>query len=88
MDEPLSPVEILEPTNPIKLPKSEMTFPEAISELTIGKKIARLSWTPNDSYGILKDGFLMLWIEGEFKKWLVNDGDLLGDDWIVVSDLN
>jgi hypothetical protein len=65
-----------------------LTFPDAIHELTNGAKIARLAWKPADSYGLLKDGFLMIWIDGQFKKWLVNDGDLTGTDWIVLSDLN
>lgn len=62
-----------------------MDFPTAIKELTAGKKITRMAWKPNDSYGLLKDGFLMLWIDGAFKRWLVNDGDLTADDWIIIE---
>ena len=62
-----------------------MTFPEAIKEITDGKRVTRLAWKPNDSYGILKDGWLMLWIDGQFKKWLVNDGDLSADDWVLIE---
>jgi len=78
---PLSPIDEGEE-------KVTMTFPDAIRELTLGKNIARLSWSPAGSYGLLKDGFLMLWIDGQFKKWIVNDGDLMGDDWIVVHGAN
>ena len=62
-----------------------MTFPDAIKQLTDGKKIARMAWKPAEDYGLLKDGVLMLWIDGAFKRWLVNDGDLTADDWIIIE---
>ena len=68
------------------IPESkEMDFPDAIRELTNGKKIARLAWKPADDYALLKDGYLMIYINGKFNKFLVNDGDLLGDDWIILD---
>ena len=72
---------------PIEVIKDDgtMDFPDAIRELTNGKKIARLAWKPADDYGLLKDGYLMIYINGKFNKFLVNDGDLLGDDWIILD---
>jgi len=82
----------LSPNITVKKPEPKvqikMDFPNAIRLLTDGKKITRLSWSPNDSYGLLKDGLLMLWIDGQFKRWIVNDGDLTGEDWIVLEELN
>ena len=65
-----------------------MTFPEAIKELTLGSKIARMSWKPNGSYGLLKDGNVQIFLNGIFHNWIINDGDLLGTDWVVVTDVN
>ena len=84
MGKHLTPID----TEIIKEEPKGLTFPQAIGELTKGKKIARLSWTPDDSYGLLKDGFLMIFIGKQFKKWIVNDGDLTGEDWVVLSELN
>jgi hypothetical protein len=61
-----------------------ITFPEAIKEITIGRKVSRVAW-PKSDYGILKDSYLMLFIDGEFKKWLVRDGDMIAEDWFVVA---
>ena len=36
-----------------------MDFPDAIRELTIGKRIQRLEWHDSE-YGILKDGMVMI----------------------------
>lgn len=64
-----------------------MDFPDAIKELTGGRKIRRESWPPGD-YGILKDGWVSIFREGTFfKHWRLNDGDLEGQDWVVVIEL-
>ena len=73
----------------IKQPEIEgMSFPDAIAELIAGAKITRISWDDSSSYGIFKDGFLMIHLKGIFHKWIVNDGDLVAKDWIVVKDAN
>jgi hypothetical protein len=65
-----------------------MTFPEAIQAVIDGKRVTKLEWEANEepeSYGELRDGFLMLWRNGKWHQWLVSDGDLLGKDWIVAE---
>lgn len=57
-------------------------FPTAIKKVIDGNKIRRTSW-PVGEYGLLKDGFLMIIKDGEHR-WLVNDGDMTGTDWVVV----
>ena len=61
-----------------------ISFSEAIKELTNGKKIARIEWN-NTDYGLLKDGWLSIFRNGEFFIWKVNDGDLLATDWIILN---
>ena len=60
-----------------------MSFLQAMAELIKGKKIARQSWSPHVTYGLLKDGFIMIFLGGEFHKWTINDGDIEGTDWVV-----
>lgn len=67
-------------SNPVKV---GMHFPEAIEKLTKGAKIRRESW-PVADYGLLKDGWLSIYRNGEFFTWKVNDGDLLGEDWVTI----
>ncbi len=65
-----------------------MSFPDAIREIIAGNKVKRLSWEAENDYGLLKDGWLTIYTKGVFHSWLVNDGDLEGEDWVVVKEEN
>lgn len=65
-----------------------MDFPDAIREIRNGKKVRRISWPTESDYGVLRDGWLTIFTKGEFHTWSVSDGDMEGNDWIVVKDLN
>lgn len=70
-----------------------MSFPEAIAEVTIGKRIQRLEWHDSE-YAILKDVHIdgkpdgvmdrMLVIHREEKDylWNISVGDLLAEDFV------
>ncbi len=79
------PIEVVkEEFNEILLNK-KMNFSTAIREVIDGKKITRLEWKDKNIYGFLKDGYLSLHkIDDKIYQWVVSDGDLLGNDWIVV----
>ena len=83
--------EIVQPESltPVKTTGKPMTmdFPDAVRELIKGKKITRVSWG-NLDYALLKDGWLTIFTKGSFHTWSVNDGDLEGQDWIIVQDKN
>lgn len=82
--------EIEPPLTPLpKVPGKAMTmsFPEAMSEIIAGNKIARLSWS-NGDYCLLKDGWLTIFTKNAFHTWSVNDGDMEGQDWVVVKELD
>jgi hypothetical protein len=64
-----------------------MSFPDAINEIINGKKVRRLSW-PDSDYGLLKDGWLSIFTRGSFHTWSVNDGDMEGQDWMVINASN
>ena len=65
-----------------------MSFPDAIRKVINGKSITRLAWKPANDYCLLKDGWLTVCRNGVFHRWLVNDGDLEGTDWIVIGEVN
>ena len=60
-------------------------FPAAIAAVRDGKRITKQEWADPDSYGMLKDDFLMIKRGGTWFKWEVKSGDLTGADWIVME---
>lgn len=74
---------------PAEEPKSwTMNFPDAIRQIMLGKRVKRISWGDSGDYGLLKDDWLTIFTKGEFHTWSVSSGDLEGEDWIVVTELN
>jgi hypothetical protein len=74
------------------LPKTQskaltMSFPDAMKKIIEGKMVTRVSWG-NKDYCLLKDGWLTIFTKGNFYTWQVNDGDMEGQDWIVITELN
>lgn len=65
--------------------ENQMDFSSAIKEVIADKKITRIVWA-SDEYGLLKDGFLTIKTSDGFHQWIVSDGDMLANDWIVVED--
>jgi hypothetical protein len=61
-----------------------LDFPAAMAEVIAGHKITKLEWGDPSQYGVLKDGLLMIRLTDGWHKWIVNDGDLLGTDWITI----
>jgi len=73
------PASIVQPTT--------MSFPDAMHEIKAGNKVARISW-PKEDFGLLRDDWLEIFTNGDFYVWKVNDGDIEGEDWVVVADTN
>ena len=66
-------------------PQLGMTFPEAMKEVIDGKKVHKLEWENKEFYGFLNAEFLSLHKpDGKNYQWIVNDGDMMGTDWIVI----
>lgn len=65
-----------------------MGFPDAISAIIAGRKVRRLSWETETDHGLLKDGWLTIFTKGAFHTWSVSDGDMEGQDWIIVKEGN
>ena len=67
---------------------TQLDFFEALKMVADGKKMTRVEWNDKQLYGYLKDGFLQLDKNGEkddvFHVWAIKDGDLYGEDWIIL----
>ena len=70
--------------SPAVSPQTTMTFAAAMAFVVVGKMITKQEWDNPDSYGMLRDGWLMIHRDGKWHRWLVNEGDLMGEDWIVM----
>lgn len=63
---------------------NQMTLPDALREVVRGKSITRVGWMNND-WCELRDSWLMIRRDNVWHRWIINDGDLLADDWVVVT---
>lgn len=80
----------MESTSPIsKQSKNKenviMNFSSAINQLLNGKKIHKLEWIDKEYYGILENTILKLHkSDSKMYNWILNEGDLIGEDYIVI----
>lgn len=65
-------------------PQVLLNFPDAMREVIAGKKITRIEWGNDNSYGVLKDGFLSIHLIDTFHQWIVSDGDMNATDWKII----
>lgn len=75
---------MLSPT-PKKVEEQQLSFFDALREVSNGKKITRVEWNNPNSYGYFKDGLLMIHLIDTDHTWIINDGDLLAIDWMVLA---
>jgi len=64
-----------------------MSFFNALHRIYEGKKVRRISWR-NKDYCLMKDFKLTIFTNNSFHGWLINDGDMDGQDWIVITEPN
>lgn len=76
----------MESTSP--LPKSQeetLTFPEAMQQVILKQRLHKLEWVDRDYYVFLNEGKLQLHKpDGNTYDWIVSEGDLNGDDYIIL----
>ena len=64
----------------------EMDFPDAIRKVIAGKKIHRLEWSDKEYYIFLNGDLLSIHKpDGNNYKIILNEGDLIGIDWVVLD---
>ena len=77
-------------TSPLPQRKLESTtkfldFYEALKAVVTGKKIFREEWENKEYYGFINKGNLSLHKpDGKTYQWIINDGDMNANDWIVL----
>ena len=66
----------------------KMDFPTAMRAVINGKQVMRASWQQKEIV-FLFNGFLSIKkADGNIHRLFVSDGDLIGDDWIVMDRSN
>lgn len=64
----------------------DLTFPQAMEAVINGGTITKREWDDPDTYCLMKNNRLMLHkSSGTEHDWIINDGDLHGRDWHVLS---
>jgi len=61
-----------------------LIFPDAIQEIMDGNKITREEWDSKEEYGFMADEVLQIHTKGKDHKWIISEGDMRGEDWIVI----
>ena len=74
------------PTQIVK--KAYLTFPDAMREVINGKRVTREEWNDINEYGELNKESLIIHTKGQDHTWMISSGDMLNNDWLVVSDHN
>ena len=64
-----------------------MDFPDAIRQIKEGKKVRRMTW-PESDYGVFDEGWLKVFTNKKLSRWLINDGDMEAQDWVLLTELN
>jgi hypothetical protein len=65
--------------------ETTMSFFKALEAVANGKNIHKLEWIDKNYYGFLNGDVLSLHKpDGQNYKWIINDGDLNGTDWIIL----
>ena len=64
-----------------------MNIFDALRKVQQGEKIARIAWD-NKDYCLMRDGWLTIYTKGDFHTWSVNDGDMEGNEWVLVKETN
>lgn len=75
----------LTPVEPEESSAVTMSFPDAIREIIRGNKVRRVSWPSEEDYGLLREGWLEIFTNNGFHVWKVSDGDMEGNDWIIIK---
>jgi hypothetical protein len=62
-----------------------LDFPDAVRAVTRGERVTKLAWGDDKIYLSLWNGFLSIHRPGQTPgALLVSDGDLAGDDWVIL----
>ena len=60
---------------------------EALEATLMDKRVTKEEWSDPETYGFLKGGVLTLHKseDGKDHNWMISDGDIKGEDWIILN---
>jgi len=61
-----------------------MTFPEAVREMLNYHAVARVEW-PDGEHVRIRDGWMMIYTNGDWHTWIIHSTDARASDWIVID---
>lgn len=64
--------------------KGNFNFKEALDEMVNGEKVTRLEWENKGEYGFLMGGVLMIRREFKNHQWILSEGDIQAEDWVLI----
>ena len=67
-------------------PPTVMMFPDAMAAVIEGKKVQRQSWGNTDCIFLVGGRLSLRKSDGSLHQLLVSDGDMYGEDWVVVRE--
>ena len=65
----------------------QLNFYDALKSVMGGKKVTKSEWNNKEVYGVLDEARLKLHkSDGKLYDWILSDGDILGSDYIILTD--
>lgn len=61
-----------------------LSFYDALKAVADGKKITKAEWENQEIYGFINTFLMLHKPEAGDRAWTISDGDLAGNDWIVL----
>ena len=71
-------------TSPLPKKTETLDFPSAMREVMNGRRIRRQEWEDEATHCTLHKGMLLIHQNGENRGWVISDGDMEGQDWVVI----
>ena len=72
----------------IDFPKRTMSFSDCLLAILDGSKARRLEWEDNGTFITMREGKVMIFKteDNMLHPLIVTDGDILGDDWTILTE--
>lgn len=65
-------------------PDVHVDFYVALKAIMDGAYVTKAEWNNKETYGYLREGKLTLFRDNKDFDWILIDGDVAGEDWIVL----
>lgn len=69
--------------SPARKSPSNSDFNAALRAMISGYDVTKEEWDDPSVYCSLRDEKLMIHIDNEWHDWIISEGDLVGNDWVI-----